>query len=183
MSGRGLLAQGEQMSVELFATAGGVAAGLGVVAAAHMAIECRTLELLESAEEAVPELDQLHLHDSATLSLLRRGHTVAVRYLNNPATQSALRARVVRSVIDLADFFERGLHPIGRRASSPEDALDMALGSYRDAYLKANHPAEFMSATVEMVLATGNPLPEALIAECEVLGVGIVELQPLRMSR
>jgi len=135
--------------------------------------ENRTLEMIGSHGEAVPDLDGVALDDRATLRLLGRGHTVAVRYLNSMAVRSALRAYRVRSIVDLVDFFETlfPLHCPGTISAAQSGCL--ALEAYRDAYLKANHPAEFMAALVESVFSVGNSLPELLVAECEVLGVAI----------
>jgi DNA polymerase III alpha subunit len=141
-------------------------------------VEVRALEMIGAVGDSVPDLDTVALDDRATLRLLGRGHTLAVRYLNSIAARSALRSHRVRSIMDLAEFFETRFHPQDTPTHSAAQSGCLALESYRDAYLKANHPAEFMTAIVEAVLALGSPLPEALVTECAVLGVAISGVDP-----
>jgi hypothetical protein len=96
-----------------------------------------------------------------------------VRYLNSIEARAALRSHGVRSIVDLVQFFETRFPLLGASVPSSAQSGCLALESYRDAYLKANHPAEFMTAVVEAVESMGSPVPEALVAECEVLGVAL----------
>lgn len=136
-------------------------------------VEARALAMIAASGDATPDLDSVALDDRATLRLLHRGHTLAVRYLNSIEARSALRSHGVRSILDLVEFFETRFPLQNTLTPSAAQSGCLALESYRDAFLKANHPTEFMTATVEAVLALGNPLPEALTTECEVLGVAV----------